>query len=82
MINENAIKLLVQTAGWKEAEKMFIDEIVYNSLPKNFATKGKSIEEIALECKAREMASNMVTTVLDRIKNIANKTVFVAETWE
>lgn len=79
MYNELAIKQLVATQGWKEVEKMFIDEVVNNSLPKEFATKGKSAEQIALECMAREYASDMVTNVLNKVKGISNKKVFEEE---
>lgn len=82
MINENAIKQLIHSAGWKEAEKIFRDEVVESLLPFNFYTDNKTSEEIALDCKSREKAAKIVKYCLNKINKIGGKQVFEKESWE
>jgi len=80
-MNELAIKQLVASKGWVEVLNVFNEEILENKLPKNFATKGKTAEIIALECMAREMASNMVDKCIKKIERVANKQELKKESW-
>lgn len=82
MINELAIKQVVNTQGWKEVEKIIIEEVENNKLPANFSTSGKTNEEIARECSAREMASNIIKQCLNNIYRVAGKKEFKKESWE
>ena len=58
------------------------EEVVNNSLPANFLTSGKTNEEIARECSAREMASNIIKQCLNNIYRVAGKKEFKKESWE
>lgn len=74
-INELAIKKLTETKGWQEILKVFDEEITKYNFVDNYKTEGKTIEQIALECRAREIASDIVKKTLNRIANTGNTLV-------
>lgn len=81
MINELAIKQVVNSQGWKEVERIIIEEVEENKLPANFHTNGKSNEEVARECAAREQASLIIKECLNKIYRVAGKQEFKKESW-
>ena len=81
-MNELALKQLVASKGWEEAQKIFAIKITEHKLPKNFATSGKTAELIALECMAREQASKIVEKCIKEINNIGNKKTLDKESWD
>jgi len=61
----NYIKNLINTRGWKEVEKMFDEEIAVNHKDINSDLDDKTL---AREIRARIIASDKMTNLLNRIR--------------
>jgi len=81
-INETAIKQLVNNKGWLEFLEIVKDEITEYNIPKNFHTIGKVPEIVAVECMAREKASEIVEKCIAKVNRIAGKTEMNKESYE
>lgn len=62
-----SIQNLINTGGWKEAEKMF-NKAIQDCLDPSNIDAGSSNESIAREVRARVIAAGIITQVISNIK--------------
>lgn len=76
------IKSIVSSEAWVFIEEYFKDEILEGKKPINFKTEGKTADIIAIEVMAREKASKIVVSALNKLKRIGSEKVYEKQTYK
>jgi hypothetical protein len=66
-MNKDNIKSTILSAGWKDIEAIFREEILEGRKAVNYNTNGKDYQTIAVETMAREKAAKTLEKILKRI---------------
>ena len=74
-------KSLIKSQEWQDVKSIFQAELI--DKPLGIKTEGKSIEMIALEVRASQLACEKVLKIVKKVERLGNKEVFnKTESWK